>query len=249
MYKEALNEFKKEALKIEGVKDVLIRGTSDSDKEITDGWSDLDFSIVFEKLDYKSHLRVRSLYIALKKKFKFKISITCVSETDFNSDFHHHGIKPSTYTSRLEKDSHSLLSIKPNRKAVSDFLHRISAYENLVYLVHDIRSNMIKMSTNAADIKTVTIHLIKRSKHTINNSLCVLEGYIGESIDSDLYNKYYQEKFPDYINKLKEYRKEVPDIIDTYMLEGICERIVNLVEFAYEISTSQINKLIKQQNG
>ena len=49
-YLEAIDNFTKKCMKIEGIHDVLLRGTSTDLENVKENWSDIDFFNYFRKL-------------------------------------------------------------------------------------------------------------------------------------------------------------------------------------------------------
>ena len=75
---------------VDSVNDVILRGTTPSENDIVPGWSDVDFSIIVEKITPKILNQINLIYQKLKIMFDFKISITVVTQDDINNKFHHH---------------------------------------------------------------------------------------------------------------------------------------------------------------
>src|SRR5579884_512766 len=108
-------------LKLPQLYDILLRGSAIYDSNLIDGWSDLDFTIIFFKIDPKILKQLNFIYQSLKTKYSFKISITIVTKKDFMSPIHNHGIKPLHYNAILENSISVLKRKFP--KWNNDILH------------------------------------------------------------------------------------------------------------------------------
>lgn len=92
-----------EACEDQGAK-LLVRGSSAYGASFINEWSDIDVSILFEKLSIEKMRFVRQLYSDHRHRSpNIKLSITPFDKLDTPSinPLHHHGIKPITYTIEL----------------------------------------------------------------------------------------------------------------------------------------------------
>lgn len=220
LYKEALGDFILECKKINAIHDILLRGTSCNWDDIVPFWSDIDLTVIADKINHSSVLKIRKFYALIQKKYSFKISLTLITLEDYKNKHHHHGLKP-LYYNKILNDSHSLYGRSYPIKFIEDSkLTRYDSYLNLVYLIHDLRKSLLTLDDTK---KTAfAIHLLKRAKHLVRNSIFVLSGYIDEDINLNLVIQYFPNIDPFYINLLKttkdsffyESRDNLDDIIE-----------------------------------
>jgi S-adenosylmethionine hydrolase len=227
---------------IDGVYDVLLRGTAVGARSFYDGWSDIDLSVIFDKPTMKAYDMVRDSFSKIKKSCDIKISLTLVDVDDFKRSYHNHGIKPVYYTSLLGSSSESLLlgskqtcyqddgSTELSRCGTMRFQHLISdCFCNIVYLIHDIRSRYLNTDIN--DLKIYAkdaLHIIRRSKYLVINSYFIATGEVLEFIDERAL-EVFKELNLDYFKSISDFRNEWSAIAKDR------ERITQIVDVALSV--------------
>ena len=205
VFEEAIALFEIEGKKIQGVYDLLLRGGSAIKGHVyIDNWSDLDLSVIVEQISEKTLDSISDLYQKIKKIFPYKLSITLVTKKDFLNSYHHHGIKPIHYRMNLHNSSISLLQKKIFEISSPPYeMLKVDCFYHIGYLVHDLR--LRRISLNRRDLKemeTFLIHLVKRTKHIIRDSIYLLEGYSEEEINKERFIRCFpdlDEDFPDFL--------------------------------------------------
>jgi len=169
---QILDFFQKHCRDMDGVYDVILRGSLSCSEFISD-WSDIDLSIIVNKNEFDVWNRLRKIAIDARLKFNVKISITVVELLDSSRIGHNHGIKPSYYSTILSNTAMSLLG-KPLPFASTCNKDRMyDCYHNLLYLVHDIRSNYLSLNPQSIDFVDKCRHILKRTKYVIKNALII----------------------------------------------------------------------------
>ena len=168
--------FYKEAKNINGVFDIIVRGTgsnNNNSKFFVAGWSDLDFSIIVENINSTNRQQMKSLNENLKKITNTKITVVLVDLTDLLTDYHLHGIKSFAYTFSLQ-NSESLLKGNLDymyKEFVSNDIHRYGTFFYLSYLIHDLRMRHMSHEEGIIEQREFFKHLVKRTNHFIINAI------------------------------------------------------------------------------
>ncbi len=198
-----INIFKRE----EGVVDILIRGTSNSLTEIVPGWSDIDLSLVVRNLNAATMQNIKNGVRAVKEISNFKVSVTVVTEQDYLAQYHHHGIKPMYYRSILKNSDSVFKKDFLPKSPFSIKTYHEDAYNNIVYLIHDLRSGYLKYdSTEQKSTAEFCSHLLKRSKHLARNVLFIELGLVQEELNFNDFTKVFpnlDKQFPSWVKEYK----------------------------------------------
>jgi hypothetical protein len=215
IYEEALAFFLQQGKEIEGVSDLIVRGTSKDTKNCTPHWSDIDVSIITKKINIEIYDQVRNLYAKMRKKFPFKISITFVSESDFLSYRHHHGMKPIYYNFILQSP-HMLQDKKHqfNEHNINEL--KYDCFYNIVYLMHNLRIEDMKRDSDLFAMQEFCCQLLKSSNHLIRNSIFIKTGCIQEKINTKLFKTCFPNIDHDFSQKLMSFKKNWPHIFESY---------------------------------
>ncbi|NBT85210.1 MAG: hypothetical protein EBT45_01740 [Alphaproteobacteria bacterium] len=237
LFSEAINDFIRLSKgNISDLHDLLIRGgLGKSLRQPRKGWSDIDLSIIVEKINSSVLKEVRDIYQLLKRKYSIKITITLVSRNDFLSKRHHHGMKPIFYSHYGLEQSISLFNneIKFGDK-VDERELRLDTISNVCYLIHDLRNRYMELENSTDAIATYAKHLMRRSNHLIKNCIYIKAGVLlEEDIDQDLLYRCFPsipfkniqliEGYKASWETIKNDRKELKRIID--VLQEINEEI------------------------
>lgn len=243
IYDEAIAFFLQEGKEIEGVSDLIVRGSSRDVKNCTPHWSDIDVSIITKKINIEAYDQVRNLYERMKKKFPFKVSITLISESDFLSNKHHHGIKPLYYNSILQ-----------NSKFLQDKIyqfkdHSISELKydcfcNIVYLMHNLRMEDMKRESELSALQEFCRQLLKSSHHLIRNSIFIKTGCIPKNVNVKSFKAYFPNIDYDFPQKLKSFKKDWPQIFENYNeLIQIRTYVLPIISEIYDQMVDYFSKL------
>lgn len=236
-FEKAIEYFLEEGKKIDGIYDLLVRGgNARNDHLFIENWSDLDLSVIIEKLNLKSLQQTKTLYQSIKIFFPYKLSITLVSKKDFFSPCHHHGIKPIYYQEILRSSISLLQKSIHTQNHLSSRDLQLDCFNNISYLIHDLRGKYLLLNNQDPwSVIEFFCHLIKRTKHLIRNTIFIITGHIDERINPELFQKHFPQidkNFPDYLNLLKEnfnaYLKSPEKTYDPV------EAIMNTAEIIYE---------------
>lgn len=241
-YEQAINYFKKEGATISDLDDLLIRGTGNAITNLMPGWSDIDFSIIVKKLTSKNRKEIRNLICYLKQRYSFKISVTVVTQTDFESKYHYHGAKPLYYgeqaknaDSLLKKKSAYIPKFPETQLLISD------CYSDLAYLVHDLRKQYFARGSSVADLQKFAQHLVKRTKHIIRNSIVSLTGKVQKPIVLNDVHAFFPKTNKELLQVLTRTKHSWAEISeDTKKLEGIIEFIMEQVDVIHETVVKEV---------
>jgi S-adenosylmethionine hydrolase len=268
-YGKIVQKFVEGCREAPGIYDVILRGTAVEECGFCDGWSDVDLSVVFDKLTTQAYRVVRDCLSSIREDCgdSIKISVTLVDVNDFRREDHNHGIKPLYYSALLDD---SLVSLLRNEPALRERYHTVSSkpvflpyvvtdcFCNVVYLVHDIR--MRYLNTDITDLEKYSrdaLHIIRRSKYVVLNSYFVITGKIIERIDEEtmkeilgVFNCLEQDCFRSvYLSDLKHRWeavskdcKEVTQVVDTVV--GICDYIYKEVCTMFDFNKKKRKKIV-----
>lgn len=237
VFEKAVQHFIEEGRKIENVYDLLMRGGAAIENHLfIKNWSDLDLSVIVEKVNSKILNQTKFIHQSIKQIFPYKLTITVVSKNDFFSTYHHHGIKPTYYSYSLSS-AISLLQKTSDRKhklKLKDL--QLDCISNISYLIHDLRTRNILLDINN---KTILIeffcHLIKRAKHIIRNAIFIMTGHVDEEIDIRLFKKCFPIIDNEFPNDLKKYKVEYENFYTTpEKIKVHIEKIVDILEEIHE---------------
>jgi hypothetical protein len=232
MIEKALSVFLEKGKEIEGVYDLLVRGGGANEESCVENWSDLDLSVIVERIFVRVHNQVKDLYTEIKKVFPYKLSITFASKEDYLSPSHHHGIKPIHYTYHLPEARSLLKGMLPSYTPLSLEQQQIDCFYHTAYLIHELRKNYLHLEMEDSDKAAIFLrHLIKRAKHYIRDVLFILTGVSREEIDLDLFRKWFPELDPLFPDKLDKMKKRFPNL----NLEASIEGILETVEWMHEL--------------
>ncbi|MCB1181171.1 MAG: hypothetical protein KDK55_04005 [Chlamydiia bacterium] len=236
---EAIDFFFNEAEKIKKVHRLLLRG-SGSHLTATRGWSDLDFSVILHEINYDRLCEIRNLYRQLIDLFPDKVSITVVSTQDFLSPLHHHGTKPIYYSNTLE--GRPLFELKTHFISLEKAL-KLDCTTNLAYLIHDLRRRFIVFN-DKEDIRTFVLHLLRRTRHMIRDSMYILTGKEVEDIKSADFQKIFPLMDSSFLNVLTETKIDWPTIsTNSEKIEHLIIRAYSFIESFYEHLIPSMNQL------
>ncbi|MCL4380219.1 hypothetical protein M1466_01860 [Candidatus Dependentiae bacterium] len=234
-YSEALKESIKLFSQLSEVYDLLLRGTAITEEQLTEEWSDIDFSIIFNKITPSALNSVRHHYQYLSKKYPFKISVTLMSKEDYLSSCHYHGIKPLYYQKLLSSSRSIFKKDISCTSAVEEQFLRFDCYANVAYLMHELRSSFLKLDIQKdSQLRLFTLHLLRRTKHLIRNSIFIKTGYIDEEIDSILFSELFPEIDPNLIQTFCSAKTSWNSGQTNKSLEQIVEKTFLLAEQVYE---------------
>lgn len=258
-YLSIIKRYTTEAKKIPGIYDLLVRGSlalaseGEDTKKFVKNWSDLDLSIIVNKLTpevYKVH---RDIYQKIKQKTKIKISVILVDTKDFFSQYHCHGIRPMYY-SQILKRSKSLL--RPQRELNHNSIQlcfnrtaQVSCFSNIVYLVHDLRNGYTNCPSDLENLQLFCRHLVKRTKHIIRNAIFIRTGYIDEDICDKLLSKYYPDvdkKITKKIVSIKIHWERISN--DVTELQSIVRYMFTNIDIIYLSVMSFVNLCFSDDN-
>lgn len=239
LFDEALKYFVEEGKHIEGVYDLLVRGGASKEAHsFVANWSDLDLSIILEKVDAKILKRVRELYQNIKEFFPYKLSVTIVSKEDFANSYHHHGIKPIYYSQQLQSSISLLRGKVTPPKELSLKILQLDCLANVSYLIHDLRSGFLKLEDSLDHYQNFFCHLLKRAKQLVRNSIFVLTGEIAEEIDPLLFKKTFPDINPEFPKMLREYKMNFNQFDSIALIEKNMSIIFNVLEEVHHITVS-----------
>lgn len=231
-FSDALKIFSSEGRKIDGVYDLLIRGSGAKEKgDLVENYSDLDTSIVVQEVSIKVLKQIKFLYETIKESFPHKLSITVVSKKDYLNDYHHHGIKPIYYTYSLGSAVSLLHGTIVRDSRVSLATLQFDCFSNIAYLIHDIRSKYLALDLDdQEEVREFFCHLIKRSKHLIRNCIFIRTGHIDENIDQDLFKICFPEIDPAFLQHLKNYKINFEQITNAEKVEDSINILLAVLE-------------------
>jgi len=229
---DAISLFIEDGKKIEGVYDLLARGgASKAEHTFIPNWSDLDLSIIVEKVDSKVLNQIQMLYQKIKKIFSYKLSITVVSKKDFFSRFHHHGIKPIYYSKQLAASISLLRDKAPVNRIVNLKELKLDCLANISYLIHELRSRFLNLDDN--ELQSFLCHLLKRTKQFIRNSLFILAECENEEIDQDLFQEYFPNISSVFLIELKQYKINFNLYNSPTQIKELINKVFDILENIY----------------
>jgi hypothetical protein len=208
VFNKAIQIFSSEGRKIEGIYDLLIRGSFPrKDACLIEHHSDLDTSVIVEEINVSVLKQVRFFYENIKKSFPYKLSITVVSKIDYLSSYHHHGIKPIYYSYLLDSTTSIIQNSSRNHSQISLDKLRLDCFSNIAYLIHDMRNKYLILNMEDKEATNEFFcHLIKRAKHLIRNAIFITTNHIDEEINNELFKKCFPTLDPFFPNHLKSYK-------------------------------------------
>lgn len=249
IYKKAIDDFIILGGKIPKLDNLILRGTCIDQKDLIEGWSDLDFSIVVRKLDYENIPEIKKLVQYLKRSNNFKISVTVVTSSDFNSPYHYHGMKPIYYSHEVKNDNNY---INPGLlKIPMCFLENLLLYDcitNLVYLIHDLRSQYFSCGDSSREVIIFTRHIIKRSKFILKNAFFVMSQEISKDINISNFTQYFPQVTSDFLETINNSKYYWEDIIkDQQRIQKIMSHAFEQVNYIYETTLVQLSNNENQE--
>jgi hypothetical protein len=193
---EILELFFEEAKKIPGIFDIILRGSGSNKNKVkpfVPGWSDLDFSLIVEKITPEVRNKVRELYNLTRQHTDMKMSLILVDKEDFFTKHHLHAIKPMNYTDVFDKFQ-SLLKedisyVKRPTKGESN-AYKVSCYTYLSYYIHDVRIKHFMTSYDIRDYREFFRHLVKRCNVIVWNAVWLKTNYTGDTCGDRLLEEY-----------------------------------------------------------
>lgn len=244
-FEQAIECFTEKGKTIKGVYDLLLRGgVVHEDHIYIEHWSDLDLSLIVFQINKTILLQHRWLYNEIKTIFPYKLSLTLVTYGDFLSPFHHHGIKPIYYNKILQNSVSLLRNKAPFKETVSLQEQQLDCLANISYLIHDLKNKWLILDLNSnKDLHEYLCHAVKRTKHTIRNSLFVIEGIIEEEINENMFQKIFPKENVNFLQRLKEYKLMFSECkSDNKQLEEEILYILTTLESIHETLISIFNK-------
>ncbi|MBI5345818.1 MAG: SAM-dependent chlorinase/fluorinase [Chlamydiae bacterium] len=247
-YLRAIESFTKKCRDIEGIFDVLLRGTSTDMELIIENWSDIDFSVIVKESSQNVYQNIRQIANEIRTAFNFKISITLVALSDFIRKNHNHGIKPEYYTNFLDqskslfgKDTLTLRNYSHNYEntCIMDCFH------NIVYLVHDIRSKYLQINReNFSNFQELCRYILKRSQYVIINAIFVITKIFKPKIDILLFKKLFGEKHIDFAIRLLRIKEDWANLNhNPESLDQMTSEAMIVSDFVYDVTCSYIDQL------
>lgn len=245
-YQSAIQDCKTYFSQLSGLYDALLRGTGTEQENLTESWSDIDLTIIFDGITPNLLRDVNTIHKILSDKYSFKISITIVTKKDFFAPIHHHGIKPLYYNQILSEAISLFDKGLPSWNLSAEQL-RFDCYANVAYLIHELRGSYLKL--NLDDVKMAekfALHLIKRTKHLIRNIIYIESGYIGEEINQEIFSKIFTHLDPDIPHIFEFYRQNWKSLQrNSFELNKIIDYMLFIAEQVYENNCnyrSNVNK-------
>ncbi|WP_010304329.1 NUDIX hydrolase [Candidatus Odyssella thessalonicensis] len=237
MFSKAVEVFKSEGKFIPGIVDLLVRGTGATEESQFDHLSDLDLSVIVKEVSANVLKKVSGVYNKIKEDFPYKLSITVVSQKEYISNYHHHGIKPLTYSYSLPSTSKSLLgNLILQRNALSSHDFKLDTVANMSYLIHDLRQRRIKLNPKEQEhCHEFLAHITKRAKHFIRNALFLHTGQLKEEIDIAAYNEYfnnYEPLLPDLIRSCRQSLRQGNDLLP--LMDQLIDKLERLQAIVQE---------------
>lgn len=252
-YLDAIEFFKEKCRQIEGVYDVILRGTSTDPEQLLDSWSDIDFSVVIERSVPSVYQMLRQVATEVRSQSDFKISITVVELNDFVRDKHNHGIKPEFYTERLG-DSQSLLDkntlqLRHFGRGKHDSYSVQDSFRHVVYLVHDIRNGYLLLSREDTDqFFEISKHILKRSQHVIRDAIYTISRQYSEQLDLDLFQKLFGSDYLTATKQIFQVKDLWGDLVDDHeLLDRMVSEAVTVSDHVYKVTCSYMDKLRKRK--
>ena len=232
--------------KIPGVYDLLVRGTFSTQKSAISDWSDLDFTVIVKEINMDVHHAISKLYQALSKNNDMKISVSLVDLEDLSGANHYHGMKPLYYSSRLIEARSVLIGDSGylSKHYIFDIRMQLDCYTNIVYLMHDLRTQHMKLDGSMSAVSAFCKHMAKRVKHLIRNAIYIRSGLISEQINPELLAKYFIMVDKKITIKLQYLKENWPDIKTdlTKLLDSI-DYLLQNAEIVHKEITGYINKI------
>lgn len=243
-YTLAIEDCIQNFLSLPALYDILLRGTASNIDNLTNDWSDIDLTIILNQISPQALININKVYVQLKKKYTFKVSITIVSKEDFFSPIHHHGIKSLNYNLIL-KNAYSIFKkqypewVSDREKLKNDCIYHTA------YLIHELRSRYIKLKfDHFYELKEFALHLIRRTKHLIRHVIYIQKNFISEEIDK----KHFEETFDipgNVLSKFNSYKTNWQNLrSDNKILINTIFEVMSLAEKVYENNISFLSKTI-----
>jgi len=235
-YLSSIRYFLEISKNIEGLHDLLVRGSSIDTKKCVANWSGINFTIVVEEITSSVLEQVRAVYQQMITKYPFKISITFVTKKDLQSYRHQHGIKPLYYSAFLQNSVSLLRNVTFTEKKHSLNELKYNCFTNVVYLIHDLRIRYMKENQeNMASIIKFCCHLIKTTKHLIRNAIFIRSGLMNKEVDQELFRLYFPKIDAQFPNILDSYKENWAELIkNRKQLIRIINHVFPIVEKIYE---------------
>lgn len=237
--KKMLDLFYKEALKIPGIYDIVLRGSGsrkDRVKPFVPGWSDLDFSLIVEEITPEVREKIRKLYNLTREYTDMKMSLIVVDKADFFSKYHLHAIKPMNYIevfdrfqSLIKKDISYV-----RRPSAPTYAYKISCYTYLSYYIHDVRIRHLMYQDTLSSLRDFFHYLVKRANVISWNAIYLTTDYTGDTCSKRLY-----EQFPkldkEFWNTLKQIRANWNEIrYDRDEMKRLIDYVFENIEYIYK---------------
>lgn len=255
-YNKIVNLFLSKAKNITGVYDVLLRGPRGNINEelsFTPNWSDLDFSIIVEKVNSDVRKEIKEIYERLKQETDIKISIILVDTEDFFSKFHIHGMQPMIYSFALY-DSQSLLKKNLDyiihKKHSFDSTIRENCYSHLSCFVHELRDGYMKCGNDKVARSLFCRHLARRTKNITWNAIFFMTGSIEIDISSEQLVKCFPKLDPDFILQIGRIKSNWENIRNDFdKVNEVIDYIFHNLEIVYSDATAFFNNYVSQKEG
>jgi hypothetical protein len=243
-YKNAINDFKNMGGGIYDLDRLIFRGTCVDQIELVEGWSDLDFSIVVKKFTRKNIYEIKQLVQHLISTNNFKISVTVVTSADFDGLCHYHGSKPIYYSYELRDGE---IANKVDDVKIPPFFREnlilFDCYNNLAYLIHDLRSRYFNCGSSPSDLILFTRHLIKRSKFIMKNAFPIVSKEIFQEISIPLFVQHFPETSHDFIDAISNAKYRWEEITkDQKLVTNMMDHAFEQVNYIYETTIGLINE-------
>jgi hypothetical protein len=243
VYEEAIKYFFQQGQKIKNVNDLIVRGSSRNIKKCTPHWSDIDVSIIVQKIDIEVYDQVRNLYEEMREEFPFKLSITLVTKLDFLSYRHHHGTKPIYYSSILQ-NSGTYPGKRNHLKAHNLEELKYDSFYNIVSLMHNLRAEDMRRGSDLSALQEFCCQLLKSSKHFVRNSVFIKTGQIQEQVSTKLFKSCFPGIDPTFPQKLKFFKKNWSQTIENPKeLMQIREYILPILSDIYDHMVTYFSNL------
>lgn len=243
VYKKAIKFFFDQGKTIKNISNLIVRGSSNDTKRCIPHWSDVDLSIIVEKIDIEVYDQVRTLYEKMREKFPFKISITLVTTSDFHSYRHHHGTKPIFYNLSLQRPTgHQITTNQFNNYDIHEL--KYDCFYNIVSLMHDLRIEDMKRDSDLTSMQKFCCQLLKSSNHLIRNSIFIKTGYMHKNINTKQFRACFSNIDPNLLQRIKYFKRNWSSIIGSYEeLMKIRDYVLPIISDIYDQVVTYFSKI------
>ena len=243
--KEILDLFCEKGKTIPGLYDLVLRGSASKKNQIkafVKDWSDLDLSIIVERITKDVRDKVRDIYQELKKHTDMKITIILVDTEDFFRKFHYHGAKDLHYSHAFPyfESLHRRDISYGNRNAHNLEIYQLSSYMYISFLIHDLRKQYFSCGNSIIDIREFFYNLVKRANIIAWNALFFKTAHEGPDTDYEKIYAEYPNLDKDFSHKLQYIRENWAELrYKIHDMSMLTDYLLNNIEYLY----SEIHKV------